>query len=162
MTLDHRYQGIVKTAMISAAGVGTVGTFLPVVDLAGITTTWTTMVVAIARASGHPASTATVGKVVAAAVAGVSGYYAGSKMLSAVALPLIVAFPVVGVPSVVAVNVMLNGLFTYRLGKSCAADFSRPGFTADDLADLAARITQLLVKIPMPRELAEVKQLLFQ
>ncbi|MGW5158667.1 hypothetical protein ACWEPN_24595 [Nonomuraea wenchangensis] len=161
MPLDHRYRDIVKKAMISAAGVGGAGIFLPVLDMAGIAAVWTVMVVAIADASGHPASRATVGKVVAAAVSGVSGYYVGSKVLTYLAAPLLVAFPVAGVPAVIAVNVMLNGLFTYRLGKVCAADFSRPNFTLEDLGDLALRIARLLIKIPMPGEIAEVRHLLF-
>ncbi|SDH01787.1 protein of unknown function [Sinosporangium album] len=161
MSLDPRYHDIVKRCMITAAGIGGAGVFLPVLDMAGIAAIWTGMVVSIANASGNPMSKATVGKVVSAAVSAVSGYYVGSKILTFLAAPLLIAFPVAGVPAVLAVNVMLNGLFTYRLGKTCAADFSRPDFTAEDLGRLVGRIARLLVKVPLPSEVAEVRRLLF-
>lgn len=161
MPPDPRYREIIKSSMVTAAGIGGAGTFFPVLDMAGIAAIWTGMVVAIAEASGHPTSKATVGKVVAAAVSGVSGYYVGSKILTFLAAPLIVAFPVAGVPAVMATNVMLNGLFTYRLGMACTAHFSRPDFTIEDLGDIALRIAKLLVKFPLPSEVAEIRHLLF-
>ena len=161
MVLEQKYKNIVKTAMISAGGVGIPGIFNPVVDVAGVTAIWVTMIGAIAMQAGHPMSGHTIAKLASAAASGVSGYLFGSKVLGWLALPLILAFPVAGVPSVIISNVLLNGIFTYRLGLAVSKTFSRPSFTADDFLELAMTIGQVLLSVPSLEEINEVKSLLF-
>lgn len=73
---------------------------------------------------------------------------------------MILTFPVAGVPAAVAVNTMLNGLFTLRLGIATASKFSRPDFNTLDILDVAASIASALVKLPSTEEIKLVKAIL--
>lgn len=128
--------------------------------MAGVGATWTVMIGAIADKAGLELTPAATAKLVAAGVTAVSGYVIGSKILTWVAAPLILAFPVAGIPAAIAVNATLNGLFTLRLGLACATKFSRPDFDTSDVIDLAVSIGGFLVKVPNAEELALVRELL--
>ncbi|MEU0991452.1 hypothetical protein [Streptomyces sp. NPDC005953] len=118
------------------------------------------MVGAIADKAGLDLTPAAIAKLVAAGVTAVSGYVLGSKILTWAATPLILAFPVAGVPAAIAVNATLNGLFTLRLGLACASKFSRPDFDTSDVLDLALGIGGFLIKMPTSAELSLVRELL--
>ncbi|MFE3696138.1 hypothetical protein ACFXPB_36775 [Streptomyces sp. NPDC059129] len=128
--------------------------------MAGVGATWTVMVGAIADKAGLDLTPAAIAKLVAAGVTAVSGYVLGSKILTWAATPLILAFPVAGVPAAIAVNATLNGLFTLRLGLACASKFSRPDFDTSDVLDLALGIGGFLIKMPTSAELSLVRELL--
>jgi hypothetical protein len=159
-SIDKKYHDPIRIAVIAAAGIGVPGIFVPALDMGGIGVIWTTMVGAILAKAGRQVSSATVAKIVAAAVSAVSGYVLGSKILTWLAAPLIVAFPVAGVPAVVALNSMLNGIFTLRLGLACARRFDDPSFTAADVLDLAADISSQLVGLPNGDEIQTIKDIL--
>ena len=119
----------VRSATLAAAGLGLPGLFYPGIDEAGMATIWVTMVTAIAKHCDARVSPATVGKMVTAAVSSVAAYTLGSKILTWAAMPILIAFPVAGIPAAAGVNSALNALFTYRLGKECIIRFSEPAFT---------------------------------
>lgn len=70
--------------------------------------------------------------------------------------PLVAAAPVAGVPAVVALNVLLNGLFTLKLGVTTAKQLSRPGITTLDIA----LIVKELVQLPSLDEIKLVKDMI--
>lgn len=159
--LEEKYYGTVGTAVAAAAGIAVPGLFVPALDMAGVGATWTVMIGSIADKSGQHVSPTSVAKVAAASVSAVSAYMLGSKILTWAATPLILAFPVAGVPAAVAVNAMLNGLFTLRLGIAAASKFSRPDFNALDILEVAASIASVLVKLlPSTKEIQLVKEML--
>lgn len=160
MALQQRYQGSVKTAVVAAAGLGIPGIFNPALDVAGTAGIWTTMVGALAAQSGHTISPHLIGKLVSAAVSGVSAYMLGSKILTWVATPLILAFPVAGIPAAALVNSLLNGLFTYRLGLGVASEMSRATFTDDDFIQLSYRVARKLTHLPSWEEIEAVRELI--
>jgi hypothetical protein len=160
ISIDEKYYGTVATAVASAAGVGVVGLFMPALDMAGVGATWTGMVIAIAAKSGHDLNAAAAAKVVAATLSAVSGYALGSKILTWAATPLVLTFPVAGIPSVVAVNAALNGLFTLKLGVATINQFSRPNFNVMDGAQLAVAIVGQLHPIPSMDEVRLVKKMI--
>jgi hypothetical protein len=155
--VDEKYQDSITIAVIAAAGLGVPGLFLPTLDMAGMGAIWTTLVLAIASTAGRSVDIATAGKLVTSAVGAVSAYIVGSKILTWAAAPLIFAFPLAGVPAVIAVNAMLNAIFTLRLGIACARRFSTPDFTAGDVLDLAADIAGYLIKLPSREEISFVR-----
>ena len=74
MTLiEDKYYRPVGTAVAAAAGLGVPGLFIPPLDATGVGATWTGMVVAIARKSGHEMNTAAAGKIVIAALGALGG-----------------------------------------------------------------------------------------
>ncbi|MFC7531524.1 hypothetical protein [Actinoplanes sp. GCM10030250] len=154
--LDPGATSAIRKATLAAAGLGVPGLFHPGIDETGMAAIWTSMVTVVARRSGATVSPATITKLVTSALASVAAYTLGSKILTWLALPLIAAFPVAGVPAVVALNSTLNALFTYRLGRDCAQRFSRPGFTARDALDVGRH----LVGLPTVTELADLRDVL--
>jgi uncharacterized protein (DUF697 family) len=158
--IEEKYYRPVGTAVVAAAGLGVPGLFVPPLDMAGVGATWTGMVIAIAKKSGHEINTAAAGKIVAAAVGALGGYKLGSKLLTWAATPLLLTFPVAGVPAVVAANATLNALFTLKLGVATCKQFSRPGFGAKDTAELAVGIAGQLVPMPTRKEMGLVKELI--
>lgn len=158
--IDSRYREIVSRGVVAAAGIAIPGIFVPTLDLAGVGTIWTTMIVAIANKSGHEFNGTTVAKLVTSAVSAVSAYVIGSKILTWAATPLILAFPIAGVPAVTALNAALNGLFTLRLGMVCSRHFSRSEFTDQDALLLAAKIGTHLLGWPTHEEIQTVKEFL--
>ncbi|MGH8603050.1 MAG: hypothetical protein ACREXR_09860 [Gammaproteobacteria bacterium] len=158
--IEEKYYGTVGTAVAAATGIAVPGIFVPTLDMAGVGATWTVMIGSIADKSGQHISPASVAKVVAAAVSAVSAYMLGSKILTWAAAPLILAFPFAGVPAAVAVNAMLNGLFTLKLGITTAKQFSRPDFNSLDILNVAETIAGALVKLPSTEEIKLVKKML--
>lgn len=160
MPVEGKYKDIVSEAMLSAAALGLPGVFFPALDMGGMVLIWTTMIGSIASKSGHDVSTNMIAKLVAAAVAGVSAYLLGSKILTWVAVPLILTFPTVGIPAVVGINGFLNGLFTYRLGLTVSQQMSKPGFTKDDFLALTIAVVPGLIHTPSVSEIEEVRSML--
>lgn len=161
MPVSAEYQGIVKTGVVAAAALGVPGLLNPLLDSGGMTAIWTTMVGAIAVKSGHSIDPALVAKLVGGAFTAVAGYALGSKILTWVATPLILAFPLAGVPAAAGVNSMLNGLFTYRLGLAVSSQMSKPDFTSEDFVDLGLKMSSYLIFLPNADEINEVRQLLY-
>jgi hypothetical protein len=116
------------------------------------------MVAEIADRSKHQANKAAIAKIVTAAVSAASGYALGSKVLS---WARIAVFPCAGVPTAMAANAALNGLFTLKLGMATAKQFDRPDFDLLDVMNVAVIIAGgALTPIPSADELALIKSLL--
>ncbi len=160
MPVHQRDKNIVKTAMVAATGLGIPGIFNPGLDTVGMAGIWTTMVGAIAAKSGHSVSPNMIAKLVGASVAAVSSYLLGSKILTWVATPLILACPIAGVPAAASVNGFLNGLFTYRLGLTVSNQMAKPNLSQDDLLNLCMAIVPHLIYLPNIDEIREVQNLL--
>jgi hypothetical protein len=158
--VEDRYLGPIKTAVAAAAGTGIPAGFVPALDTGGIGTIWSTMIGGIAARAGREIGAPDLARLVATAVSAVSGYVLGSKILSWLAAPLAIAFPVDGVPAAVAVRAMLNGIFTLRLGTACAQHFTDPGFTGLDIANLTAGISARLTRLPNGDEIKTIKDML--
>jgi hypothetical protein len=117
------------------------------------------MVGALAKKSEHDVDAKLIAKLVAAAAASVAGYQLGSKILTVLAVPLILALPVAGIPAVAGLNSALNALFTYRLGVFASERLSRPNFTGHDFVGLSRDVGVMLIGVPTPSEIAAVKAL---
>jgi len=119
------------------------------------------MILSIAKTSGREINAASAGKIAGAAIGAVSGYVLGSKILTYAAVVILIPyFPVAGIPAVVALNALLNGLFTLKLGIATARQFSRPDFNTTDIIDLAASIAGQLTPIPSSGELQVVHEMI--
>lgn len=160
MPVKVKYKDTVSTAMLSAAALGLPGVFVPALDLGGMAAIWTAMIGSIASKSGHEVSANMIAKLVAAAGAGVSAYLVGSRILTWVAIPLILTFPIAGIPAVAGINGFLNGLFTYRLGLTVSQQMSKPGFTKDDFLALTVAVVPSLIHMPSVSEIEEVRSML--
>lgn len=160
MPVTEEHKGIVKKAVVSSASLGVPGLLVPAVDTVGVAGVWTTMVGTLAKKSGHKVDAKLIAKLVAAGLASVGGYQLGSKILTWLAVPLILAFPVAGIPAAAGLNGALNALFTYRLGAFVSGQLTRSNFTSQDFVGLSTSMGAFLLGVPTPREIADVKELL--
>ena len=145
----------VRVAVRSAAALGLPGIFQPGLDEAGMSAIWLAMVTTIARRQGVEVSATTATKLVAAAVAGVSAYSMGSKVLTWSLILIMHALPFAVIPGAVAMNVALNALFTYKLGTTCIKRFSTPNLTVSEVIAIGRQI----VMLPSLGEIREIKQM---
>lgn len=146
----------VRVAVRTAASLGVPGILHPGLDEAGMSVIWLTMVTTIAKRQGAQISTATASKLVAAAIASVSAYSVGSKILTWALLLIVHALPFAVIPAAMALNVALNALFTYKLGTSCIRRFSDPKFNARDAITIGAH----MVMVPTLSEISDLKSML--
>jgi hypothetical protein len=157
---DDRYLEPIRAAVIAAAGTGVPVIFVPALDMGGIGVIWTAMIGGIASGAGQQVARPAIARLAAAAVGAASGYVLDSKILTWLAAPLMIAFPVAGVPQAVAVSSMLNGIFTLRLGAACAHRFADPAFTAAGMPGLTAGIGNRLARLPSGDEIKMIKDIL--
>ena len=161
MLLDaDGYPGPIRAAVIAAAGTGAPVVRVPDLDMQGVGVIWSVMIDGIAATAGHQICPACVAEITGTAVGAASDYAAGSRVLTWLAVPLAIAFPVTGVPARVAVKSMLGAIFTVRLAEECACHFAAPVFTRSHLLELTGRIRGRLARLPHGGEITLVKDLL--
>jgi hypothetical protein len=124
---------VVRVASRAAAGIGVPGILSPGLDEAGLYAIWLAMVTTIAKRSGAELSAPTAAKLVASAIADVTAYSSGSKILYWGMVGVFHAVPFAAVPAAMAMNSALNAALTRRLGRRCIARFSDPRFRACDV-----------------------------
>lgn len=134
----------IRTAVRAAAGMGVPGIFSPGLDEAGMTAIWSAMVVTIAKRQGAELSPPTAAKLVASALASVSAYTIGSKILTWAVLLVGSAAPFATWPAAMAFNAALNAVFTYKLGRKCAQRFADPTFSRADVLSIGASLVPVL------------------
>jgi uncharacterized protein (DUF697 family) len=144
MTVSKHAQQIINNHALAAAGVGIPGIVFPAADMAGMTIIWGKMLVELAEESGHEVDLKFAGKVITSMTAGVSLYIGGSKLMTW----LLNLIPGVGTIASAAINAMFNWVYTLRLGKLLAEQFSRPGFTPSMLVLSASGIASMVFAIP--------------
>lgn len=162
-TIDHETEiasavssrDAVRKAVKAAGAVGAVGIFSPGIDEAGMSAIWIAMVVTIARHCDVKMERSTAVKIVATAVAGFSAYATGSKILSWSVIAVLHVIPMLTVPAAVGMNIALNSLFTYKLGRECIKRFSNTKITSDLL-----KLSWHLIPLPTPTELRDLRMLL--
>jgi hypothetical protein len=154
------FPGPVHDAVIAAAGTDGPVVRVPDLDMQGIGVIWSAMTDDIALAAGHQIGTACPAEIAGIAVSAASEYVGGSRVLTWIAVPLAIAFPVAGVPAAIAVRSMLSAIFTVRLADECDRHFAVPIFTAGRLPQLTCQIRGRIARLPHGEEITLVKELL--
>jgi uncharacterized protein (DUF697 family) len=151
------YDDIIAAAVVTAAGFGAGTAFAPGADIALCGGTWITMMGAIADRSGHEENKEFWGKVIASVGMGAAGYWAGSKVFTGI---LFYVIPGAGSVTAAALNALLNGLYTWRLGTSFANLFDKTGFDLSDAGAVARYLRSALAPIPTYAEVRHVWDLI--
>lgn len=150
--LPEKYADLIRGSVAAAAGIGVPGAFVPGIDVAAMAGIWTNMIIQIANKAGKPMSRDKAGKFVTAIASGVGGYVGGSLLFT----KLLHAIPGVGTGAAIGINALLNGIYTYRLGKALISQFEKSHFDGDDLLNAATVIIPMLLPFPGPVEAKEV------
>ena len=151
------YDDIIAAAVVTAAGLGAGTAFAPGADIALCGGAWITMMAAIADRSGHEENKEFWGKVIASVGMGAAGYWAGSKIFTGI---LFYVIPGAGSITAAALNALLNGLYTWRLGTSFVGLFDKPGFDLSDAGAVAGYLRGALAPIPTYAEIRHVWDLI--
>ena len=148
--LSYKNQQIVNNSALAAAGLGIPGIFLPGVDMVGVSAVWVKMMVDLAKESGHEVNLEFAGKVMSSVLAGAGLYMGGSKLLTT-----LLTFTGVGAVPAAGLNAIFNWIYTLRLGKLLATQFSKPGFTPAMLMASAKGFTGLVFALPTLGEVGD-------
>lgn len=144
MAISQRSQTIIDNAALAAGGLGIPGIFVPGVDIAGMAVIWGKMVMDLAEASGHKVDAKFGVKMVSSLTAGVTLYIGGGKLMTW----FLNFIPGIGSIAAAGINAMFNWIYTLRLGKLVANQFSKPGFDAGTLLISASGLASMVFAIP--------------
>lgn len=126
---DQDYDDIIRKAVAAAAATGPLAMSpIPATDTVAVAGIWTTMMIAIARRTGHSLDVETAKKVVLAVIVQATAYWTGSKTLTWI----IAKFPGIGWVTGSATNSVLNVAFTVWLGYALIDLFEREDFELID------------------------------
>lgn len=150
-TLDNLgdYQEtIFEHALAAAATGGTVGALLPGLDTIGVSAIWLSMIAQIAEHSHNATDEAAAQKFVITVLQGAGSYIAGSTILRYLLL-----LTGIGALGSAALNVLLNFLYTARLGIFIAELYDQPGFTMEHALSTMHSAGKIIFAVPTVDEL---------
>lgn len=151
MTDSDKFQEIVNRAALKAAGLGIPGSFFPPLDMAGMSYIWIKLIRNLAKASGHKINMIMATKFILSITSGTALYLGGSRLLNMM-LHLI---PGAGSITAATTNAAFNWIYTLRLGKLLANQFSQPGFNSSMLIISASGIAGLIFALPTSDEISD-------
>lgn len=151
---DADFDGIIQAAVVAAAATGPL-VVLPVpgadaLPMAGIATT---MMIAIARQTGHAVDATTGKKVVLAVIAQAGSYWVNVKAFNW----LVAKFPGIGWVAGSAANSLLNGAFMVWLGYAFIDLFKRDHVEVIDLASHLEFLQDAMKPNPGLRKLKRIR-----
>ena len=128
----EKFEEIRRSHALWAGGLGLGTVFIPLADLAVMITIWTSLLIQIGDAAGHPVDKQYAKKFAGAVVKGALLYLAGSRLGT-----WLVSLTGVGAPGAMAANAALNYGYTWLLGGFLVEQFSRPDVDLGGLAKAA-------------------------
>jgi hypothetical protein len=144
-----KYQDIIFQHSLSAAAIGgTIGGIVPGLDTVGVSASWFAMIIRIADASGNPTDDAIVQKFIVNLLQGAGSYIVGTIVLRALMIST-----GVGIFGAMAMNSLLNFLYTARLGIFIAEQYDNPGFSMEHGLSVIDSIGKIMFAIPTIEEL---------
>ncbi len=149
--LPPKYKDIVVTSLKAVTVLSVPGTFVPFLDEAALPAIWGKMIFDIVERSGKPMSMQMALKLASGVILGLVAHKTAHVIIIK-ALAWTGAGAVVSLP----LNIVIHGLFTYRLGKIMIRDFERDGTTFDDVVRYAVVIIPQLIPVPTPAELHDL------
>lgn len=150
--MPYGIEEIITNRMIASVAISPTGALIPMLDTAAITGIWANMLYKIAKYHEVSLTTEECVKIIAACGSSILGYLSGSKLLNW----LLNLIPGLGNLGAMAGNVVLNGYYTYAIGKAfhlMLEDYDINGKTVIEIAKILVR---LFVPIPSLGELKEV------
>lgn len=143
-----KYQAIIAQHSVMAAGAAGASAIVPIADTVAVSGIWLTMIARIAETSGNHTDAAVIRKFVVSVVQGAGSYIIGSLVLRG----LLMATGV-GIIGAIAMNALLNFLYTARLGIFIAEQFDKPGFEMAHALSMVESATKIIFSIPTIDEL---------
>ena len=152
MSVKSEYRGIIRKGVAAATAAGPLGAFAGPFDAGAVGGIWTTMLISIAKRSGHSIDGAFASKFVSTVGAGAVAYYGGCKA----ATWLFHLIPGAGTLAAMGVSSALNAIFTYKFGAAVSELFDKAEFELKDAAGMATSVLGLMCTFPSINEIKDL------
>jgi uncharacterized protein (DUF697 family) len=152
--VDEDYDRIIKASVAAAAGAGPL-IVIPFADPAALSTIWTNMTVQICRRAGHEIDRSAASRLALGVAAGTGAHWAKMKIL----LSVLAKVPLTIGPGI-AMNSLLNALFTFRLGHAMIDLMEKDDFDPSDWQYMVKVLVKAIAKRPNAAEVQRVISLL--
>jgi hypothetical protein len=147
-----KYQGtIFEHALAAAATDGTIGALAPELDTIGISAIWLSMIVQISEHSHNASDDAAAQKFVFSISQGSGSYIASAPTLRV--LRYVLLFTDIGILEPAALNVLLNFLYTARLGIFIAELYEQSEFSMEHTLSTLNSAGKIIFAVPTVDEL---------
>lgn len=142
--IPYEVEEIITNRMIASVAISPAGAVIPLLDTSAIAGIWANMIYEIAKYHDVTLTSNECTKIITACGASVFGYLGGSKFLNSM-LNLI---PGVGMLGAMAGNVVLNGYYTYAIGKAFHQMLDDYDINGKTMVEIAKILVHLFVPIP--------------
>lgn len=152
---SYHIQEVIKKTCRGVAIASVPTAYLPGLDLAVVGGSWAYMINEIAK-EHHVTIQGDTGKFVGVLASGIGAYWVGSQIINKVLLGILSLFTFgvayfVGAP---VLNVLLNGYFTWSVGKKCDKIFADTSFSSAG-QEIAALIIKAVCHMPTAGEMKD-------
>lgn len=150
--MPYGIKEIITTRMIASVAISPAGALIPILDTGAIIAIWGNMLYEIAKYHNVTLTGAECTKIITACGSSILGYLSGSKALCW----LLNLIPGLGTLGAMAGNVVLNGYYTYAIGKAFHFMLDDYDINGKTILEIARILIHLFVPIPSLSQLKEV------
>ena len=150
--MPYKVKEIIKDSVIASVAVSPAGVLVPAFDTAAIVVMWGSMLYRIGVYYNVDIPKDKCVKVLTCCGTGITGYLVGSKAINW----LLNFIPGLGTLGAMAGNCVLNGYYTYAVGKAFNAVMREPGINRYTALEIAKLLLRYFVPIPSLAELKEI------
>lgn len=150
--MPYGIKEIITNRMIASVAISPAGALIPILDTGAIIAIWGNMLYEIAKYHNVTLTGAECIKIITACGSSILGYLSGSKALCW----LLNLIPGLGTLGAMAGNVVLNGYYTYAIGKAFHFMLDDYDINGKTILEIARILIHLFVPIPSLSQLKEV------
>lgn len=150
--MPYGIKEIITNRMIASVAISPAGALIPILDTGAIIAIWGNMLYEIAKYHNVTLTGAECTKIITACGSSILGYLSGSKALCW----LLNLIPGLGTLGAMAGNVVLNGYYTYAIGKAFHFMLDDYDINGKTILEIARILIHLFVPIPSLSQLKEV------
>lgn len=138
--------------MVSSVSVSPAGIIFPLLDTTAIVAIWGNMLYKIAKYHKVTLTNEECAKIIAACGSSILGYLGGSKALTW----MLNSIPVLGTLGAMAGNVVLNGYYTYAIGKAFHLMLEDYDINGKTVYEISRILVHIFVPIPSLGTIKEI------
>lgn len=150
--MPYGIEEIITNRMIASVAVSPAGTLIPLLDTGAIFGIWADMLYEIGKYHDVTFTTAECAKIITAGSSCYLGYLGGSKAFTF----LLNLIPGLGTLGAMAANVVLNGYYTYAIGKAFHLMLNDYDINGKTLLEIGKILQHVFVPIPSWSTVKEV------
>lgn len=150
--MPYGIEDIIENKMVASVAISPTGALVPLLDTVAITGIWGSMLYEIAEYHEVSLTAEECTKIITACGTSILGYLSGSKLLNS----LLNLIPGIGTLGAMAGNVVLNGYYTYAIGRAFHMMLEDYDINGKTILEISKILIRLFVPIPSLGTLKEV------